>query len=85
MLWGAEARGAVASRVAIKCAQLWPRLQGGLSLTRVSRCAMQLAVSELPSILPFHSLHYPMDKATLRQISEAYARQTAMKADRSFR
>lgn len=51
----------------------------------IERCEEQLGLGELPSILPFHSLHYPMSKATLRQISEAYAHQTAMKADRSFR
>jgi hypothetical protein len=54
-------------------------------LPLIQRCEHQLAAGELPSILPFHSLHYPMSKTTLRRISEAYARETALKADRSFR
>ena len=47
----------------------------------IQLCKDQLGVGELPLILPFHSLHYPMmDKNTMKSISEAYAKDAEKKA-----
>jgi len=50
----------------------------------IQLCAKQLACGELPLILPFHSLHYPMEKNTMKLISEAYAKDVQQRALRSL-
>jgi hypothetical protein len=50
----------------------------------IQLCAKQLACGELPLILPFHSLHYPMEKNTMKLISEAYAKDVEKRALRSL-
>jgi len=68
------------------CACAWSEWKLNVeALIADNRARLARDASYLPTMLPFQSLHYPLDKEDMMKISEAYAKLVETKAHRAYR